>query len=263
MNYLSERMRPDSPATPPEDRPARRHSCPTEVMDPMDADPQHGRTGHLLIPTVNSLRLARRLVRLPRHPVRALRRASANSVSSQGTDLSTNEQTPLKLASFPEMDILEDIDKKEWQHDNGIEEEPDDPPSTAHVIIEIVFGKGLVSLCLVAAPLAVLAVHLNWSDTWIFWLNFITILPLAAILGDFTEELALHTNETIGGLINASFGNAVEVVIAINALMAGEIRVVQASLLGSIFSNLLLVLGCCFFFGGLVHKVRPQVFYDS
>jgi Ca2+:H+ antiporter len=55
-------------------------------------------------------------------------------------------------------------------------------------------------------------------------------------------------------LLNATFGNAVEVVVAIQALLANEIRVVQASMLGSIFSNLLLVLGCCFFFGGLRFK---------
>ena len=60
--------------------------------------------------------------------------------------------------------------------------------------------------------------------------------------------------QTIGGLINATFGNAVEVVVAIQALLANEIRVVQSSMLGSIFSNLLLVLGGCFFFGGLVHS---------
>lgn len=62
--------------------------------------------------------------------------------------------------------------------------------------------------------------------------------------------------QTIGGLINATFGNAVEVVVAIQALLANEIRVVQSSMLGSIFSNLLLVLGGCFFFGGLVHKTQ-------
>lgn len=77
-------------------------------------------------------------------------------------------------------------------------------------------------------------------------------------MGDFTEELALHTNQVIGGLINATFGNIVEVVVAINALRADEIRVVQASMIGSIFSNLLLVLGCCFFFGGLGRK--EQIF---
>ena len=129
-----------------------------------------------------------------------------------------------------------------------------EPPTAIEALTEIVLGKGALSWCLAGAPLALLSVYLQWGDTWVFWLNFVTLIPLASILGDFTEELALHTNETIGGLINASFGNAVEVVVAINALLAGEIRVVQGSLLGSIFSNLLLVLGCCFFFGGLKHK---------
>ena len=67
----------------------------------------------------------------------------------------------------------------------------------------------------------------------------------------FTEELAAHTNDVIGGLINATFGNAVEAVVAIQALLAEDYRVVQASLIGSVFSNLLLVLGMCFFVGGL------------
>eukprot|EP00968_Pinguiococcus_pyrenoidosus_P025780 scaffold7024_cov229-Pinguiococcus_pyrenoidosus.AAC.1 len=78
------------------------------------------------------------------------------------------------------------------------------------------------------------------------------MVPLASLLGDFTEELAMHTGDTIGGLINATFGNAVEVVVAIQALSANQIRVVQASMLGSVLSNLLLVLGTCFFLGGLV-----------
>lgn len=115
------------------------------------------------------------------------------------------------------------------------------------------FGKP-VSLCMLVIPLALLAHHRNWSATWVFWLNFFVMLPLAAILGDFTEEAALHTNDTIGGLLNATFGNAVEVVVAIQALLANEIRVVQASMIGSIFSNLLLVLGMCFFCGGLYYK---------
>ena len=126
--------------------------------------------------------------------------------------------------------------------------------SLSKALSDIVLGKGVVSMCLLASPFALLAYYLQWSPVWVFWLNFITMIPLAAILGDFTEEVALHTNETIGGLINASFGNAVEVVVAIQALLADEIRVVQGSLLGSIFSNLLLVLGGCFFMGGLYYK---------
>lgn len=125
--------------------------------------------------------------------------------------------------------------------------------TTKEALMDIVFGK-FVSIFLFVIPLTLWANYNDWSPVWVFWLNFIVMVPLASILGDFTEELALHTNETIGGLINATFGNAVEVVVAIQALMANEIRVVQASMLGSIFSNLLLVLGCCFFFGGLYYK---------
>jgi len=85
----------------------------------------------------------------------------------------------------------------------------------------------------------------------VFIMNFLAIIPLAKLLGDATEELALHTNQSIGGLLNASFGNAVEIIIGIFALKAGLIRVVQSSLIGSILSNLLLVLGMCFLAGGI------------
>lgn len=118
---------------------------------------------------------------------------------------------------------------------------------------DMIAGK-TVSVLLIVMPFAFLAHRLEWGPQWVFWLNFLTMIPLASILGDFTEEVAAQTNQTLGGLINATFGNAVEVVVAIQALLANEIRVVQASMIGSIFSNLLLVLGCCFFFGGLKYK---------
>jgi len=111
-----------------------------------------------------------------------------------------------------------------------------------------------ISILLLFFPFALAAHYRSWGPQWIFWLNFLVMVPLASILGDFTEEAALHTNDIVGGLLNASFGNAVEVVVAFNALMNNEIRVVQASMIGSIFSNLLLVLGCCFLFGGFYHK---------
>uniref|UniRef100_A0A7S4AGF3 Sodium/calcium exchanger membrane region domain-containing protein n=1 Tax=Pseudo-nitzschia australis TaxID=44445 RepID=A0A7S4AGF3_9STRA len=119
--------------------------------------------------------------------------------------------------------------------------------------LSIWIGKPISAL-LLFAPFALASHFLNWGPQWVFWLNFLTMVPLASILGDFTEEAALHTNDVVGGLLNASFGNAVEVVVAIQALMKDEIRVVQASMIGSIFSNLLLVLGCCFFFGGIYYK---------
>ncbi len=125
--------------------------------------------------------------------------------------------------------------------------------STLNVLSDMIFGSA-INVLLLAMPFAVASHKLEWSSMSVFILNFIAMVPLASLLGAFTEEVAAHTNETIGGLINATFGNAVEVVVAVQALLADEVRVVQASMIGSIFSNLLLVLGCCFFFGGLIHK---------
>lgn len=64
----------------------------------------------------------------------------------------------------------------------------------------------------------------------------------------------------MGGLLNATFGNATEMIISIYALKNGMIRVVQQSLLGSVLSNMLLVLGCAFFCGGIVHRQKDQEF---
>jgi len=127
------------------------------------------------------------------------------------------------------------------------------PPSTLSVLKDIIFGK-YVSVLLLFIPVTFFVKWKYDNDTLLFWCNFMVMIPLASILGDFTEEVAAHTNEVIGGLVNATFGNAVEVVVGIQALLANHIRVVQASMIGSIFSNLLLVLGCCFFFGGMKHK---------
>lgn len=85
----------------------------------------------------------------------------------------------------------------------------------------------------------------------VFTVNFIAIIPLAGMLSYATEEIALRTGEVIGGLLNASFGNAVELIVSIIALVKDQTLIVQTSLIGSMLSNLLLVLGMCFFFGGL------------
>lgn len=70
-------------------------------------------------------------------------------------------------------------------------------------------------------PLAYISHAYHWGDGYIFILNFLAMIPLASLLGVFTEELAAHTNDVIGGLINATFGNAVELVVAIQALLHG------------------------------------------
>lgn len=82
-------------------------------------------------------------------------------------------------------------------------------------------------------------------------INFIAIIPLAGTLSYATEEIALRTGEVFGGLLNATFGNAVELIVSIIALFQNQFLIVQTSLLGSMLSNLLLVLGMAFFLGGV------------
>jgi len=135
----------------------------------------------------------------------------------------------------------------------------EDNESTLSVWDEIFFGK-ILGVLLLFIPLAWASHHYAWGASYVFWFNFLAMIPLASYLGDFTEIVSAHTSQSIGGLINATFGNAVEVVVAVQALNAGEIRVVKASMLGSIFSNLLLVLGSCFFFGGLK---KDELTYNS
>lgn len=108
-----------------------------------------------------------------------------------------------------------------------------------------------VNYFLVFVPLGILAEYLKWSANAVFWLNFLAIVPLASLLAFATEELSENVGQTIGGLLNATFGNAVELIVSIIALKDNQIRIVQASMLGSILSNLLLVLGCCFIAGGI------------
>lgn len=108
-----------------------------------------------------------------------------------------------------------------------------------------------VNFILVFVPVGLLAGILGWSSNAVFWINFFAIVPLALVLAFATEELAEHTGQTLGGLLNATFGNAVELIVSIIALKENQVRIVQASMLGSILSNLLLVLGCCFIAGGI------------
>lgn len=117
-------------------------------------------------------------------------------------------------------------------------------------LVAVTFYSSPANYLLVFVPLGLVAGILEWSSTLIFTLNFLAIIPLAALLAFATEEIASHVGETLGGLLNVTFGNAVEVIVSIVALKENQVRIVQASMLGSILSNLLLVLGCCFIAGG-------------
>lgn len=111
-----------------------------------------------------------------------------------------------------------------------------------------------LNLLLICSPLGIYAGMQQWGPLLVFLFNFLAIIPLAGCLGASTEALAMHTGQMLGGLLNATFGNAVEMIVTINAIRAGLITVVQDSLIGSILSNLLLVLGMAFVAGGLKAK---------
>ncbi len=93
--------------------------------------------------------------------------------------------------------------------------------------------------------------HTHQSEVVVCVLSFVAILPLASLLSFATEQLALRVGDALGGLLNATFGNAVELLISVLALVKGQVGLVQASMVGSILSNTLLVLGMCYFAGGL------------
>lgn len=115
----------------------------------------------------------------------------------------------------------------------------------------------------ISFPLSVIGSLLNWSKVLMFVIYAITIIALAALMGRATENIAFHTGPRIGGLLNATFGNAVELIIAIFALKSGMINIVLASLTGSVIGNLLLVGGLSFFVGGLKYKRQKFNFYDA
>lgn len=132
------------------------------------------------------------------------------------------------------------------------------PPPTYKTSLYNIATYSYLNILLVFVPV-VFGVHFSGAgDTATFCCAFGAIIPLAALLGFATEELALRVGHALGGLLNATLGNTVELIIAILALVKGELRVVQSAMIGSILSNCLLVLGCCFFAGGI--RFHEQIY---
>lgn len=125
---------------------------------------------------------------------------------------------------------------------------------------EIFLGTKLFIL-FPAVPLAVVAECFNFGRAWIFALSLLGLTPLAERVSFLTEQISYYTGPTVGGLLNATCGNATELIIALFALHRGKIDVVKCSLIGSILSNLLLVLGTSLFCGGLAN-IRKEQLYD-
>jgi len=114
--------------------------------------------------------------------------------------------------------------------------------------------RHLVNLLLLFVPVSLYLGLTHASPTWVFVTACLAIVPLAGLMGEATEHLTHHAGPAVGGLMNASFGNAAELIIGLLALRAGELEVVKASLTGSIIGNLLLILGLSMLVGGWRHQ---------
>lgn len=127
------------------------------------------------------------------------------------------------------------------------------PPdkATAHPNGGTSLVKKILYGMLIFIPMAAIAKLTNQSETLIFILSGLAIIPLADLIGEATEELSIHTGPRVGGLLNATLGNAAELIITIFAINRGLLDLVKASITGSIVGNLLLVMGLSLLLGGL------------
>lgn len=122
-----------------------------------------------------------------------------------------------------------------------------------------------LNILLLALPITLYFNYIDENLSMAFFSSLIAIMPLAFLMGRATEEIALRTTESLGGLLNATFGNAAELIIAVLLILEASrvadpetqsffIHLVQASLIGSILGNLLLVMGLAFVWGGIHHS---------
>ncbi len=111
-------------------------------------------------------------------------------------------------------------------------------------------------ILLLSVPVALLAETGHWGEVWVFILSAVGVIPLAHYIGKSTEALAHYTGPRLGGLLNATLGNAAELIITIFAIREGLLDLVKASITGSILGNILLVLGMSMVAGGLRHGVQ-------
>jgi Ca2+:H+ antiporter len=117
-----------------------------------------------------------------------------------------------------------------------------------------------INILLAFVPIGIVAEAAHLNPSIVFTMNAIAIIPLDGLLSYATESVAKRMDDTIGAFMNVTFGNAVELIVFIIALVKEEIRIVQASLLGSILANLLLILECLFI-GGM--RFREQIYNST
>ena len=114
--------------------------------------------------------------------------------------------------------------------------------------------SSLIYLLLIFTPIAIALEFINTDHIVIFVVASVALIPLAKLIGDSTEHLSVHYGATLGSLLNVTFGNAAEIIIAIVAINAGLIDLVKASITGAILGNILLIFGLSILAGGIRYK---------
>ncbi|KAM3516257.1 hypothetical protein MY11210_000016 [Beauveria gryllotalpidicola] len=196
---------------------------------------------------------------------RSVRALSSNNLSSVASPQDEG-QGPVLDAKDNRLDILnrQDIDDINGSHVSA----NINPPRSRTFVQEarrsfwLVATYSWMNLLLIFVPVGIVVANIKGLNGGIvFAMNCIAVIPLAGLLSHATESVASKMGDALGALLNITFGNAVELIIFIIALCKNEIRIVQASLLGSILANLLLILGMGFFLGGL--RFREQVYNST
>lgn len=115
----------------------------------------------------------------------------------------------------------------------------------------------ILKYMLVFVPISFIAEFIHASSSIMFVLAALSIIPLAGLMGEGTEEISFYSGPKIGGFLNGTFGNATELIISFFALKEGLFEVVKSSIAGSVIGNVLLVLGASMLLGGLKYKSQP------
>ncbi|KAM7216136.1 Sodium/calcium exchanger domain containing protein [Rhypophila decipiens] len=198
------------------------------------------------------------------HRVRSSAKTNAHgTTSSKSAPSRTNSRATVQPASSTPV-TLPVQNSQDRQADN---QETRAEEVKKRIIVRFMMAvKGIlfysvINVFLVFVPVGMVVHFTSMPAGVVFAMNAIAIVPLAGLLSHATESVASRMGDTVGALINVTFGNAVELIIFIIALVKDEIRIVQASLVGSILANLLLILGMSFFLGGL--RFREQIYNST
>ncbi|KAE8444066.1 hypothetical protein EG329_000934 [Mollisiaceae sp. DMI_Dod_QoI] len=142
---------------------------------------------------------------------------------SEQTGLISGQRKKSSLTEFFEFFLTKN-------HTAGMDSENKFVSYPANVVqaTKVTLYSNYVNILLVFVPLGIVAGAMGWNPTVVFVLNFFAIVPLAAVLSFATEEISMKLGQTMGGLLNATFGNAVELIVSIVALKEGQIRIVQS-----------------------------------